>query len=51
MFHSNDSCLQCTLLVFFVAVALIAAYLFRVARPHEFKFEFFDAMVLAVVSF
>ncbi|KAK6728184.1 hypothetical protein RB195_005687 [Necator americanus] len=42
-------CIRYTLLTFFTAVALIAAYLFWMARKFEFKFEFFDAMVLAVV--
>ncbi|EYB97159.1 hypothetical protein Y032_0143g2422 [Ancylostoma ceylanicum] len=42
-------CIRCTILIFFIAVVLIAAYLFRISRLHEFKFELFDAMALAVV--
>ncbi|RCN45880.1 hypothetical protein ANCCAN_08045 [Ancylostoma caninum] len=47
----NDEpyCTRCGVLIFFVAVVLIAAYLFRIMRLHEFKFQFFDAMALAIV--
>ncbi|KAL6729355.1 hypothetical protein Aduo_000418 [Ancylostoma duodenale] len=47
--NGEPYCSRCGVLIFFVAVVLIAAYLFRITRLHEFRFEFFDAMALAVV--